>query len=118
MYKVAFLLKEFSDPSFAVQIYQTHRMGEFFHQPTQQTIEMLGRTAADSHIQTRLRPMPSNCVRAKYKHVSASLLLAYLYRPSYISAVLIGNCCRRHWHIRQPPSRFLYLPHSSSGTSE
>ena len=27
MYKVAFLLKEFSDPSFAVQIYQTHRVG-------------------------------------------------------------------------------------------
>ena len=34
MYKVAFLLKESSDPSFAVQIYQTYRVGEFFHQPT------------------------------------------------------------------------------------
>jgi hypothetical protein len=53
MYELAFPIEKFCDPSFVFQIYQTYRMGQFFHQPTQQTIEVLGRTAAHTYIQTR-----------------------------------------------------------------
>ena len=111
MHELAFLLEEFSDPGFNIQINQIHRMGEFIHQSPQKAIEMPGWTTTDTDVQIGPGPMPSGSDGAENEHISASFRLAYLHRKGYIGAVLVGNRCRRHGHLFPPKRKQLpFLP--------
>ena len=95
IHELTFLLEEFSDSGFNIQINQVHWVGELIHQSPQQAIKVPGWTTTNTDIQIRPGPIHSGSDRAEKVNLPASFRLAYLHRPGYIGAVLVGNRCRQ-----------------------